>query len=88
VLGVPREVVMQDYLLTNEYLISPARVEAIIARGGARESAMTSLSVDRAYLESLFQAIDTEYGSFDRYRRTALGVSDADLAALKAKLLE
>ena len=42
----------------------------------------------RPYLESMFQAIDKEFGSFDEYRRKALGISDADLAALKAKLLE
>lgn len=87
-LGVPRTVVMEDYLLTNQYLATSAQIEAFLARGRSRESAMTSLSVDRVYLESMFQAIDKEFGSFDEYRRKALGISDADLRALKAKLLE
>lgn len=87
-LGVAPETVMDDYLLTNQYLATPERIDAIVARGGSREAAATSLGVDRTYLERLFQAIDTQYGSFDTYRRTALGVSDADLARLKGRLLE
>ena len=87
-LGVPRAVVMEDYLLTNQYLATPERIEAFVARGGSREAASTALGVDRAYLDLMFQAIDKEFGSFDDYRRKALGVSDADLLALKAKLLE
>jgi hypothetical protein len=44
--------------------------------------------VERTYLELMFQAIATEYGSFDEYRRKALGVSDANLVTLKNRLLE
>ena len=87
-LGVPREVVVQDYLLTNQFLATPERIDAIVARGGSREGALTSLGVDRAYLDLMFKTIDSEYGSFDEYRRKALGVSDADLVRLKNRLLE
>ena len=87
-LGVTRAVVMEDYLLSNQYVATPARIEAFLARGGSREAAMTAFGVDRVYLDSMFQAIDPEFGSFDEYRRKALGISDADLAALEAKLLE
>jgi protein-tyrosine phosphatase len=87
-LGVPRETVMQDYLLSNEYVATPARVNAMVARGATREAAIATIGVDRAYLDLMFTAIDKEYGSFEAYRRQALGISDADLAALKSKLLE
>ena len=87
-LGVSRDVVMEDYLLSNQYVATPARIDAFVARGGSRESAVAILGVDRAYLDSMFQAIEKQFGSFDEYRRKALGVSDADLAALKARLLE
>lgn len=87
-LGVPRDVIVDDYLLSNQYVVSEARVEAIVARGGTRESATATLGVDRAYLEMMFKAIDADYGSFDQYRRNALGISDADLATLKSRLLE
>jgi protein-tyrosine phosphatase len=36
-LGVPREVVMEDYLLTNQYLATPERIEPSVARGASRE---------------------------------------------------
>jgi len=87
-LGVPRDVVFEDYLLTNTYLLTPARVDAILARGGTRETAATALGVDRTYLERFFTSIDGAYGSFDGYRRTGLGLSDADVQTLKTKLLE
>jgi protein-tyrosine phosphatase len=87
-LGVPKDVVMEDYLLSNQYVVSEARLNAAVARGGTRESAMATLGVDRAYLESFFRTIDAAYGSFDEYRRKALGVSDADLTVLKSRLLE
>ena len=87
-LGVPREVVMEDYLLSNQYVATPARIDAFVARGGSRDAAVAAIGVDRAYLDLMFQTIDAEFGSFDDYRRKALGLSDADLVALKAKLLE
>jgi len=87
-LGVPRQVVMDDYLLSNQYVVSQARIDAVVARGGTRESAIATIGVDRAYLDLMFKTIDTEYGSFDDYRRKVLGISDSDLTSLKAKLLE
>ena len=53
-LGVPRNVVMDDYLLTNQFVATPARVDAIVARGGTRESAIATLGVNRAYLDLMF----------------------------------
>ena len=87
-LGVPQAIVMEDYLLTNQFVATPARIDAMVARGASREAAIANIGVDRVYLESTLAAIERDYGSFDAYRRDALGVSDADLAALKAKLLE
>jgi protein-tyrosine phosphatase len=60
----------------------------MVARGATREAAIANIGVDRTYLDLMFAAIDKEYGSFDAYRRQALGISDADLTALQAKLLE
>jgi len=44
--------------------------------------------IARECLDLMFQAIEKEFGSFGDDRRKALGVSDADLLALKPKLLE
>lgn len=93
VLGVPRETVVEDFLLTNLYtarkiertlwmirLTSLFRVDA--------ERVRPALGVERAYLEAAFDEIGRRYGDFDRYRREALGLDDAELAAFRALALE
>jgi protein tyrosine/serine phosphatase len=39
-------------------------------------------------LKATFDTITQTYGSFDRFRRQALDVSDEELATLQARLLE
>lgn len=93
VLGVPRETVFEDFLLTNLYtaqkiertlwtirLMSLFRVDA--------ERVRPVLGVERAYLEAAFDEIGKRYGDFERYRREALGLDDAELAAFRALALE
>ncbi|MGL6235497.1 MAG: tyrosine-protein phosphatase [Segniliparus sp.] len=73
-LGVPRQTVEQDYMLSNDYLHqSPA--------AGSRDG------VDSAWLDAAFAAADKQYGGMDGYVRQGLGLSDADVQALRAKLL-
>ena len=87
--GVPYATVEEDYLLSNTYYGTDARVA-----GGARslktsvEAARALLTVDKRYLLAALKEIDDRYGSLDTYRRTQLGLSDAGLAELKARVLE
>ena len=46
------------------------------------------LGVEPAYLEAAFDEIDARYGSFERYRREALGLDDARLSAFRELALE
>jgi protein-tyrosine phosphatase len=46
------------------------------------------MAADPDYLKSTLRQIDAKYGSFEAYRREALGVSDTDVETLKARLLE
>jgi protein-tyrosine phosphatase len=86
-LGVPRETVFEDYLLTNTYLEAERR--AAMASALKDPTGTTSLMLaDRSYLETALQTIDRKFGSLDNYRRTELGLSDSDLERLKARLLE
>ncbi len=93
VLGVSRETVLEDFLLTNFYtaekiertlwmirLMSLFQIDA--------ERVRPALGVERAYLEAAFDEIGKRYGDFDRYRREALGLDDAELAAFRALALE
>jgi protein-tyrosine phosphatase len=96
ILGVPRDAIREDYLLSNEYLLTPAALAEIsaalhLAAPGAPppnpESVRILASVDEHYLDAAFTAIDRRYGSFDAYRREALGLSDQDVEAVRRALL-
>lgn len=87
-LDVPRETIYQDYLLSNEFVPSPRAIAAFTASGKTSLAAAHALlSVERSYLDRAFAAIDKEYGSFEGYRRTALKLTDDDVARLKKRLL-
>ncbi|MGL6235500.1 MAG: tyrosine-protein phosphatase [Segniliparus sp.] len=71
-LGVPREAVNTDYLLSNVY----------------HQAAGSSMRVGLGDLDSAFAEADRAYGSFGGFVHDGLGIGDDDIAALKAKLLE
>lgn len=92
-LGVPEETVYEDFLLTNHYtaqkiertlwtirLFSLFRVDP--------EQVRPVLSVERGYLAAAFDEITKQYGSFDVYRRDALGLDDAETAAFRQLALD
>ncbi|WP_281217435.1 tyrosine-protein phosphatase [Nocardia xishanensis] len=39
------------------------------------------------WLDAAFDQVNRTYGGFDSYARDGLGLTDADLAALKGKML-
>jgi protein-tyrosine phosphatase len=45
------------------------------------------MDADPEYLKATFAAIDERYGSFDNFRRQVLELTDADVAALRIRLL-
>ncbi|HEY8121848.1 MAG TPA: tyrosine-protein phosphatase [Myxococcota bacterium] len=93
VLGVPRETVMEDYLLTNFYTAAATErrlwmIKAYSLFRVDRDALRPLFGVEPAYLEAAFAAIDDNYGDFDTYRRDALGLDDAEVAAFRALLLQ
>jgi protein-tyrosine phosphatase len=96
-LGVPEKTVLQDYALTNKYLLNDSQSEATkktMAASGNSYMAQLSpeqrnvlIAADPAYLESALRQIIAKYGSFDNYRRQVLQVSDEDAAKLRNRLL-
>ena len=96
-LGVPEQTVLDDYSLTNTYLLNAGHPDTIQkmnkASGSDSISSLTPeqqrvlLAADPEYLRATLRAIDEKYGSFDQYRRTALHVSDADAQNLRTRLL-
>ncbi len=83
-LGVARDDIVQDYLRTNQLYVRSALVEA---RGPAH--VMDVLwSVQPAFLEAAFQAIDDEHGGMDTYLAGPIGLGAAELQRLRDSLLD
>jgi protein-tyrosine phosphatase len=92
-LGVSRQSVMQDYLLSNDNL--HAFRKAILDRlrilsvfGVAKDKFMPLLEARSEYLEASFSRIEHDYGSMDGFVRYGLGLSVSDLHAMKKLLLD
>lgn len=92
-LGVPRDVVVADYLQTNEHLegVVAQLIDMLIAQIRASghgsldeagiEQVKTSLArffcADEAFLAGAYEAADEQYGGFDGFLERALGVDGA-----------
>ena len=91
-LGVPEDVVMQDYILSREYALAARQKELTLVRilkgEEAADKLQILLGVEEPWLQAAFDTIDETYGSFDNYVSEALGLSDEDVTALRAELLE
>ncbi len=97
-LGVPEKTVLEDYALTNEYLMKNSQSAAVQKLGTATGNNMLAgltkeqrdilMAADPAYLESTLRKIDHQYGSFDVYRRQVLNLSDGDVKELRSKLTQ
>jgi protein-tyrosine phosphatase len=87
ILGVPLDVVMEDYLLSNQYYLAAHSRNLLMLRlmKGKRFSDTVKgfLEVRPAYLAAAFEAIDREFGSFERYTRSGLGLTEQDVEHLK-----
>ena len=92
VLGVPRETIMADYLLTNELadwdrlreLGAPMMQRFNLDR---RDVLAPVLTVHPDYLETFYAALDTGHGGVEGYVRDTLGIDDAQIGAIRDNLL-
>lgn len=91
-LGVPRDEVVRDYLLSRDRLREKnAREIAEMIRTGdgtitaAQWEPLYDVRAD--YLQAAFDEVDRRYGSFDAYRRDGIGISDVLLERLRLKFL-
>ncbi len=94
-LGVPRETVIEDYLLTNRYLNATALMKQ--AGPATVTGAFASLSpdvmkalgaADRSYIEAALRALDAHPGGAEGYFRDEMKLSPADIARLRSLYLE
>jgi protein-tyrosine phosphatase len=88
-LGVPRETVIADYLLSNLYYkpkppkagASPDPTAQLLSRMPA-DVTQALMGVDRRYIDASLAAIEAK-GGMDRYMREELGLSASDVARLR-----
>lgn len=91
VLGVPREIVLQDYLLSNDlHRAGYAKLRVDLVKTGIvadPELLRPILEQSATYLGAAFEEADRRYGSFGRFVTRGLEVSDGMLGELRRALL-
>jgi protein-tyrosine phosphatase len=83
-LGVPRDAVMVDYLLTNRLYRRSPLVEAY----GPAHVMDVLWQVQPAFLDAAFEAIDTDFGGLPNYLEGPMGLGPKALENLRERLLE
>jgi len=91
ILGVPQQIVLQDYLLSQAYILDAYSKNIMVLRltKGEKIARLVEklFGVNAAYLQAAFDTIDARYGSFAAYVSDGLGLSAADVAVLRSNLL-
>jgi protein-tyrosine phosphatase len=99
-LGVPEDVVMEDYLLSQQYLAESneetlATVRGIVAgvQGVPEDEVDMStlealLTVEPEYLQAAFDAVAEQYGDWDTYLTENLGLTPDEIEAFREQLLQ
>lgn len=88
VLGVERDIIMQDYLLTNKYLKIEEAAEADGLVGGKFEQLLPLQGVDESYLYIYFDEIEKIHGSVELYLEKIIGLDAGDRERLIEKYTE
>ncbi|UPK39814.1 tyrosine-protein phosphatase [Bradyrhizobium sp. 186] len=83
-LGVPDNVVAEDYLLTNQHY----RRDVSSAYDLPADVLDAIGSVEASYLAAAFEAIGSEYGDLETYLRDGLKLGAAERTALKERYLQ
>lgn len=89
-LGIPRDTIHHDYLLTNHYQRDErqVRMEQIRKAAGADPEVLLPLFEARPeYIDAAFSAIDREWGTDEAFLQRGLGMTDNRLADFRDALL-
>lgn len=101
-LGVPRETIVYDYALSDDYVdymaefMGPEAKAAVAEKPESPYAFLFKLPPEKvaplmashpAYIESTFNALDKRYGSTLAFIQTELDVSDSDLDRIRERLL-
>jgi protein-tyrosine phosphatase len=88
IMGVPRDTIMRDYLLSNIYLKAKNQHLLEAMKGQIDPVLMEPLTgVRPEYLDASFDEVAKRYGSFARYLHEGLGLDDARIETLRQEFL-
>ena len=92
-LGVSRDVIMEDYLFTNECL--KPEIEQVLEGlkkqqdiPGLEEAVKAMFGARREYMEGIYQTIEDTYGNFRIFLSQALGMDENRIAKMREQFLE
>lgn len=92
ILGVPDEVILDDYALSKSYVLEARKRDLAILRllkgDEAADKLTVLLGVEKPWLQAAFDEIDDVYGNFDNYVSQGLGLGPQEIEQLRAFLLE
>ena len=92
ILGVPQDIVMQDYMASKALALESRKNQIRMLRlfkgDETADKIAVLLGVEQSWLEAAFAQIDATWGSFDNYVAQGLQLSPADIGRLKENLLE
>lgn len=88
-LDVPRETIIEDYLLTNE-LLTPMvkKFEAMLSaklEADEMQGFYDIIGAKESYLQAVFSEIDTRYEQLEDFYRVELHVTEPELQILRSK---
>ena len=93
-LGVPRETIIADYLLSNDNQVSVAKLGSGKTSGGQAISEEqikmfeALAKVHAEYLQAFFDEVDNTHGGPESYLKNTLGLTDEQLTQFRAMYLE
>ncbi|MGB8604277.1 tyrosine-protein phosphatase [Bradyrhizobium sp.] len=83
-LGVPDDLIAEDYLLTNRFY----RRDPAASNDLPEDVKQVLASVEASFLAAAFDAISADYGDLESYLRDGLGIRAGERAELKTRYLE
>ncbi len=90
--GVAPATIMNDYLATNQYEAGQISAEVAAIRAAVGDAAATilapTLGVQNSFLQAALNQVTASYGSIDAYLIQGLGLTQADIYVLRAKMVE
>lgn len=91
-LGVEREVILEDYLLTNETNAPKAEMigKQLLALGKSEaqiEAIKNTFLAKESYLNAAFEVIDKQYGDMDTFLREGLKIPEETIVRFRKEVL-